>query len=120
MATVISGLPMGPDSMNLFEITGCDPLTNSTVSSGDSMRYCDHMSQCLGLSSTEFDDLYRFFHLSSMAHCCGGNKAGVIGDLADGSVSTELRGNALMTFTQWLEKGFAREMLPKGGGGDCQ
>ena len=75
--------------------------TNSIISSGDSMRYCDHMSRCLGLSSTEFDDLYRFFHMTSIAHCYGGDNAGVIGNLTDRSVSTELKGNALMAFTQW-------------------
>lgn len=55
------------------------------ITSDNSPRYYDHVSNTMKLPSEKLDDFYRFFRISGMGHCAGGNGAWEIGQTSYGS-----------------------------------
>ncbi|KAK7464293.1 hypothetical protein VKT23_006460 [Stygiomarasmius scandens] len=79
--------------------------------------YYGHVSNTMGLASTDMDEFYRLFRISGMSHCSSGPGAWRIGQSFFGDVS-ELRGNnlspdrnILMAMVRWVEEGIAPESI---------
>ncbi|KAJ8131692.1 hypothetical protein O1611_g1938 [Lasiodiplodia mahajangana] len=79
-------------------------LADGTISSENSPRYYEHVSQTMGLSPAELDDFYRFFRISGMAHCSGGPGATYIGNTARNAASLDPDANVLMAMVRWVEQ----------------
>lgn len=78
----------------------------------NSERYYDHVARTMGLPSAELDDFYRFFRISGMGHCGGGDGPVNIGNTAAGlGASLEPQDNVLMAMVQWVEEGEAPETV---------
>ncbi|KAG7136369.1 feruloyl esterase B-2 like protein [Verticillium longisporum] len=87
-------------------------LTDGIITSANSPRYYEHVSQTMGLSPPKLDEFYRFFRISGMAHCFGGPGASNIGNRGfTPPASLEPEGNVLMAMVQWVEKGIAPEYV---------
>ena len=82
-------------------------LADPVISSENSPRYYQHVSDTMGLSSAELDEFYRYFTVSGMAHCGGGPGAANIGNSARSSVSLDPQENVLMRIVDWVENGSA-------------
>lgn len=78
----------------------------------NSERYYDFVSRTMSAPSAELDDFYRFFRISGMGHCGGGQGAVNIGNVAAGvGASLEPRDNVLMAMVKWVEEGVAPETV---------
>ncbi|KAK5164210.1 tannase [Saxophila tyrrhenica] len=84
---------------------------DSIITSSNSPRYYDHVSQTMGLPPSELDDFYRFFRIAGMDHCSGGVGAWEIGQSAEGDATDESQGNVLMRMVEWVEQGEAPETV---------
>lgn len=84
-----------------------DPI----ISSDNSPRYYDHVATTMSQSPADLDSFYRFFRISGMGHCTGGNGAWQFGQRAGGA--TDAEHNVLMKMVEWVEKGdnYAPEYL---------
>ncbi|EXJ88746.1 feruloyl esterase [Capronia coronata CBS 617.96] len=82
-------------------------LADGVISSDNSPRYYEHVSQTMGLSPPELDEFYRFFRISGMAHCGGGPGATFIGNTAHNTASLEPDENVLSAMVRWVEEGIA-------------
>ncbi|KAH8804444.1 ferulic acid esterase [Xylogone sp. PMI_703] len=81
------------------------------ISSEDSKLYYRKVSDTLRMTPSQLDKFYRFFPISGMGHCSGGNGAVSIGqDLADYTGQAP-EDNVLMALVQWVEKGIAPDTL---------
>lgn len=81
------------------------------ISSENSKRYYNHVSETMGLSPAELDAFYRFFLVSGTGHCGGGDGAHAIGQGSDEVNSYHPSENVLMALVEWVEKGNAPETL---------
>ncbi|PSN73504.1 tannase and feruloyl esterase [Corynespora cassiicola Philippines] len=86
-------------------------LIDGVITSENSPRYYEHVSQTMGLAPEALDDFYRFFRVSGLAHCSGGPGAGFIGNQARNSASLEPEENVLMAMVRWIEEGVAPESI---------
>jgi feruloyl esterase len=84
---------------------------DAIISSANSPRYYDHVSETMGLSSEELDDFYRFFTVSGTGHCGGGDGAHVIGQGSNEVSSYDPKENILMAIVDWVENGNAPETI---------
>ncbi|KAJ9137156.1 Carboxylic ester hydrolase [Pleurostoma richardsiae] len=50
-------------------------LADGTISSENSPRYYEHVSQTMGFAPRDLDEFYRLFRISGMGHCGGGPAA---------------------------------------------
>ncbi|KAM0421391.1 hypothetical protein ACHAPT_010745 [Fusarium lateritium] len=82
-------------------------LVDGIISSDNSPRYYEHVSQTMNLSPAELDDFYRYFRISGMAHCGGGPGAYFIGNKAENTASLAPEENVLMAMVRWVEEGVA-------------
>lgn len=73
------------------------------ISSANSPRYYEHVVTTMSAAPSELDDFYRFFRISGMGHCSGGNGAWQIGQDAGGEADPQK--NVLMRMVEWVEKG---------------
>ncbi|KXH41323.1 feruloyl esterase B [Colletotrichum salicis] len=64
-------------------------LADGVLSSEDSPRYYEHVSQTMGMDSEALDEFYRFFRISSMSNCGSGNGATFIGHQCAGTASSQ-------------------------------
>lgn len=85
--------------------------SDDTISSFNSPRYYDYVSRTMGLPSSSLDDFYRFFRISGMAHCYGGNGATFIGQGIMGNATLDPDGNVLMAMVRWVEEGVAPDTI---------
>ncbi|KAJ3710156.1 ferulic acid esterase [Lentinula raphanica] len=88
------------------------------ISPANSERYYNHVSYTMNMPPSELDEFYRFFRVSGLGHCRGGEGAWVIGQtlrsIADGRLDEEFLdpdGNVLMAMIRWVEEGQAPETL---------
>ncbi|CAI6339403.1 unnamed protein product [Periconia digitata] len=81
------------------------------ISSENSPRYYEHVSETMGLASDELDEFYRYFRVSGTGHCSGGDGASVIGQGLGSVESLDPRENILMAIVDWVENGVAPETL---------
>ena len=86
-----------------------DPI----ITSDNSPRYYNHVSNTMQLRSSELDEFYRFFRVSGMGHCSGGDGAWGIGQnaaLVKGAEQTP-QNNVLLRIVDWVENGNAPETV---------
>lgn len=88
-------------------------LTDAIITSDNSPRYYNHVSNTMQLRSSELDEFYRFFRVSGMDHCSGGVGAWGIGQNAavvKGAEQTP-QNNVLLRIVDWVENGNAPETV---------
>lgn len=88
-------------------------LTDAIITSDNSPRYYNHVSNTMGLHSNDLDEFYRFFRVSGMDHCSGGVGAWGIGQnsrVLNGTEQTP-QNNILLRLVDWVENGNAPETL---------
>lgn len=81
------------------------------ITSYNSPRYYEHVSETMGLSPSELDEFYRFFRISGMGHCDGGPGATSIGQNIDYTATLEPEGNVLTAMVRWVEEGVAPDTI---------
>lgn len=81
------------------------------ISSENSPRYYEFVSETMGKTPAELDEFYRFFRISGTGHCSGGDGASVIGQSLESVESTEPSENVLMAMVDWVENGNAPETI---------
>lgn len=81
------------------------------ISSFNSPRYYEHVSETMGLDHTQLDDFYRFFRISGMGHCTGGPGASFIGQQITSNATLDPEGNVLTAMVQWVEQGIAPDTI---------
>lgn len=84
-----------------------DPI----ISSDNSARYYDFVSQTMGKSPAELDEFYRYFRISGTGHCSSGPGAWKIGQSILGSSEQTSQDNILMRIVDWVENGAAPETV---------
>ncbi|CRG84502.1 feruloyl esterase, putative [Talaromyces islandicus] len=85
-------------------------MADQIISSEISKTYYARVSETMGLDSSRLDEFYRYFRISGMGHCQGGNGATTIGNgLPYASLDPE--DNVLMALVQWVEEGIAPEFV---------
>jgi feruloyl esterase len=86
-------------------------MQDAIISSDNSARYYNLVSNTMGLSPTELDHFYRYFRISGMGHCSGGPGAWKIGQTTLGTSELTSEDNVLMRLVDWVENGAAPEMV---------
>lgn len=86
-------------------------LSDGTISSENSPRYYEHVSQAMGLEPAALDDFYRYFRISGMAHCGGGPGATFIGNQARSVSTLGPDENVLTAIVRWVEEGEAPDTI---------
>ncbi|KAL4978790.1 putative feruloyl esterase B-2 [Aspergillus desertorum] len=86
-------------------------LQDQLISSDNSKLYYHRLLKNMGVTSSQLDEFYRFFQISGMAHCQGGDGAYGIGNRAESEFSTEPGDNVLMAMVRWVEDGIAPETV---------
>ncbi|KAJ7270681.1 Tannase/feruloyl esterase [Mycena haematopus] len=81
------------------------------ISSANSNRYYNHVSRTMGLPSSSLDEFYRFFRISGLGHCGGGQGATFIGLTGNNVASLDPDENVLTAMVRWVEKGIAPETI---------
>lgn len=88
-------------------------LADSIITSENSPRYYNHVSNTMALPSKDLDEFYRFFRISGMDHCSGGVGAWGIGQnsqVVNGTAQTP-QNNVLLRMVDWIENGNAPETV---------
>lgn len=65
----------------------------------------------MGLNSSSLDAFYRFFRISGMGHCQGGEGATFIGNLLSSVSTLDPQNNVLLRIVDWVENGNAPETV---------
>jgi feruloyl esterase len=67
----------------------------------------------MGLAPQDLDEFYRFFRISGMDHCAGGDGAWQIGQTSLGAAGTKLvpQHNVLLRMVDWVENGNGPETV---------
>ncbi|KAK6511714.1 Tannase and feruloyl esterase [Arthrobotrys musiformis] len=90
-------------------------LADCLISSENSYRYYERVSRDMGLPSDDLDEFYRFFPISGLDHCTGGDGAGFVGGSVQystpGALNVDPADSVLMTMVKWVEQGIAPETL---------
>ena len=88
--------------------------SDPVISPFNSERYYDFVSREMGASSEDLDEFYRFFRVSGLGHCGGGDGAWSIGQAggpALGEGGADPKENVLMAVVQWVEEGVAPDVI---------
>ncbi|KAI9925204.1 hypothetical protein ASPWEDRAFT_32496 [Aspergillus wentii DTO 134E9] len=86
-------------------------LQDQLISSEDSKLYYARVAETMQVPPEDLDDFYRFFQISGMGHCRGGDGASGIGNTAQSYNGDNPENNVLMAMVQWVEKGIAPEFV---------
>jgi feruloyl esterase len=86
-------------------------LQDQLISSANSKLYYARVAESMGLPPAELDDFYRFFQISGMAHCGGGDGAYGIGSGYGTFNGVDPQDNVLMAMVQWVEQGIPPETV---------
>lgn len=86
-------------------------LQDQLISSANSKLYYARVAETMDLPPTELDEFYRFFQISGMAHCGGGDGAYGIGNGVETFDGTDPEDNVLMAMVRWVEDGVAPETV---------
>ncbi|KAH9211422.1 putative feruloyl esterase [Leptodontidium sp. 2 PMI_412] len=84
---------------------------DAVITSENSPVYYNLVSRTMGLNSSQLDDFYRFFRVSGMGHCSGGDGASMIGNQLETNTSTDPQKNVLMRMVDWVENGNAPDTI---------
>ena len=88
-------------------------LADPIITSENSPRWYNYVSNTMALPSKDLDEFYRFFRIPGMGHCSGGDGAWGIGqdsDVIKGTVQTP-QNNVLLRIVDWVENGNAPETV---------
>ncbi|KAL1730623.1 Tannase/feruloyl esterase [Schizophyllum commune] len=85
-------------------------LVDGLITSDNSKRYYAHVQETMNKQPAELDEFYRFFPISGMSHCVGGQGPYRIGNVA-GAAGTTPDENVLMSMVRWVEEGVAPEVV---------
>ncbi|UQC77407.1 tannase and feruloyl esterase [Colletotrichum lupini] len=88
-----------------------DGLADGVLSSENSHRYYEYVSQIMGMNSEALDDFYRVFRISGMSHCGSGNGATFISHQSASTASLALEENVLMAMVRWIESEVAPDTI---------
>ncbi|KAJ5476893.1 tannase and feruloyl esterase [Penicillium sp. IBT 31633x] len=86
-------------------------LVDQIISSDNSARYYEHVSQTMGLAPRDMDEFYRYFRISGMAHCGGGPGASFIGNSKRNAASLHAEENVLAAMVRWVEDGIPPDTI---------
>ncbi|EAW06641.1 putative feruloyl esterase [Aspergillus clavatus NRRL 1] len=86
-------------------------LQDQMISSDNSKLYYARVAETMKLPPSELDEFYRFFPVSGMTHCAGGDGAYGIGNGLGSYNGVDPENNVLMAMVQWVEKGIAPEFI---------
>jgi len=86
-------------------------MEDPVISSDNSARYYNLVSQTMGKSPAELDHFYRYFRVSGAGHCTGGTGAWQIGQTTSGTSKLTSEDNILMRMVDWVENGNAPETV---------
>ncbi|KAJ0417825.1 putative feruloyl esterase B-2 [Aspergillus carlsbadensis] len=86
-------------------------LQDQLISSDNSKLYYHRVLETMKLKPSELDEFYRFFTISGMAHCAGGDGASNIGSRAETASRTDPEDNVLMAMVRWVEEGIPPETV---------
>ncbi|KFY94205.1 hypothetical protein V500_03374 [Pseudogymnoascus sp. VKM F-4518 (FW-2643)] len=84
---------------------------DAVITSENSPVYYNLVSRTMGLNSSSLDDFYRFFRISGMGHCSGGDGAHMIGNQLMSVSSLDTQNNVLLRMVDWVENGNAPETV---------
>ncbi|KAH8599910.1 Tannase/feruloyl esterase [Bisporella sp. PMI_857] len=84
---------------------------DNIITSANSNRYYDHVSRTMNLPSGALDNFYRFFRISGMGHCSGGDGAAFIGNVEGNTASLDPNENVLTAMVRWVEEGIAPDTI---------
>lgn len=84
---------------------------DAVITSENSPVYYNLVSRTMGLNSSALDDFYRFFRISGMGHCSGGDGAHMIGNQLMSVSSLDTQNNVLLRMVDWVENGNAPETV---------
>ncbi|KAF3928492.1 Tannase [Dactylellina cionopaga] len=120
LASDLYGVDTSKTDLSEFKSLGGKLITYHGLSDGliateNSYEYYNSVARNMSLPSAQLDEFYRFFPISGMDHCYGGNGAWYIG----GAIQTAVPGTTLlppedgvlMKLVNWVEKGEAPESL---------
>ncbi|KAK6354574.1 Tannase and feruloyl esterase [Orbilia brochopaga] len=110
-----------PDLSNLrrskHKLIAYHGVQDGFISSENSYRYYNYVSRSMGLPARKLDEFYRFFPITGLKHCTGGDGAWYIGAAGQpgvafpGGLPRTDDGGALMDLVRWVEKGIAPERI---------
>lgn len=86
-------------------------LQDQLISSDDSKWYFSHVAKSMGLPPSSLDEFYRFFTISGMGHCGGGDGAYGIGQGIETFAGVDPEDNVLMAMVRWVEEGVPPETV---------
>lgn len=86
-------------------------LQDQLISSENSKLYYRRVAETMNLAPSELDEFYRFFQISGMGHCQGGDGAYGIGNGYDAYNGDKPENNVLMAMVKWVEEGAAPETV---------
>ncbi|KAF9890199.1 Tannase and feruloyl esterase [Aspergillus nanangensis] len=86
-------------------------LQDQLISSENSKLYYARVAEAMDMPPAQLDDFYRFFQISGMGHCGGGDGAYGIGNGLETYSGKSPESNVLMAMVQWVEKGIAPETV---------
>ena len=86
-------------------------LADPIISSENSIRYYKYVSEKMKQSSAELDSFFRFFRISGLDHCGGGEGAWAIGQGLDATSGLEPDRHILMALVRWVEGNQAPESI---------
>ncbi|KAJ3783996.1 Tannase/feruloyl esterase [Lentinula aff. detonsa] len=92
--------------------------SDGLISPANSERYYDHVSHTMNIPPSELDHFYRFFRISGLGHCRGGDGAWAIGQTLRNIEKIQLDKefldpdrNVLTSMIRWVEEGKAPDTL---------
>lgn len=87
-------------------------LQDEIITSENSARYYDFVAKTMGLPTEELDKFYRYFRISGLGHCFGGDGANYIGHKNEYAVpGFEPDTNILAALVKWVEEGVGPETI---------
>lgn len=86
-------------------------LQDGIIPDSNSPRYYDHVAKTMRQSPAQLDSFYRYFRISGMGHCGGGQGAGAIGNTRQGVASFDPHENVLTALIRWVERGVAPDTI---------
>lgn len=86
-------------------------LQDQLISSENSKLYYRRVAETMNLPPDELDEFYRFFPISGMGHCDGGDGAYGIGNGYDTHNGDSPGSNVLEAVVNWVEEGIAPDTI---------
>ncbi|KAJ5173313.1 hypothetical protein N7492_005906 [Penicillium capsulatum] len=86
-------------------------MQDQLISSDNSKLYYSHVAETMNLPPSKLDEFYRFFPISGMGHCGGGDGAYGIGQGVKTFAGKDPKDNVLMAMVKWVEEGVAPETV---------